>query len=295
MSPQKKITLFLVLTFSLSTFAYIPLIRIGMQNEESAPFVLILMFSPGLAAILTQLIATQSLRGMGWRLGKARWLGIAYILPVLYALPVYVFTWLTGLGRLLNPYYASALARQYSPSANLVTAVLVYFLVKATMGVVENIIFSVGEEIGWRGLLVPELAKVTSFTKTALFSGIFWAAWHMPGVFLAGYNSGGTPTMYAAACFGVMIIAISFPFAWLTLKSGSMWPAILLHTTHNIFIQGYFDRLTGNGGLTPYITGEFGVGLALTGLVVAYVFWRRRQDISQQTQSVQVQLVVQPE
>jgi hypothetical protein len=38
MSPQKKITLFLLLTLFLSTFAYIPLIRIGMQNEERAPF-----------------------------------------------------------------------------------------------------------------------------------------------------------------------------------------------------------------------------------------------------------------
>jgi hypothetical protein len=71
--------------------------------------------------------------------------------------------------------------------------------------------------------------------------------------------------------------------------------AVLLHTTHNIFIQGVFDRLTGNGSITPYITGEFGVGLALTALVVAYVFWRMRGDVSQQTQPVQAKLVAQPE
>jgi membrane protease YdiL (CAAX protease family) len=295
MLPQKKIPLFLLLTFSLSTLAYIPIIWIGAQSEESVPYVLILMFSPGLAAILTRLITTRSLRGMGWRLGPARWLGIAYILPVLYALPVYAFTWLSGLGRLLNPYDFSALVRQYSPSSSLVTAVLVYFLIKATKGVVENMIFSVGEEIGWRGFLVPELAKTTSFTKTAFISGIVWAVWHMPGIFLAGYNSGNTPTVYAAAMFAVLIIAISFPFTWLTLKSKSLWPAILLHTTHNIFIQGYFDRLTGNGSITPYIIGEFGVGLALTCLVVAYVFWRMQWNKSLETQPGQTQPVVQPE
>ncbi len=263
MTPQKKVSLFLFLTFSFSLLSYILIIRAGTANVQGGLFVLTLMWSPGLAAILTQLIATRSLRGMGWRPGPARWLGIAYILPVVYALPVYAFTWLTGLGEFLNPYLFSTLTRQYS-SPNLVTAVVVFVFLRATKGVVENLVFQVGEEIGWRGLLVPELAKMTSFTKTALISGIVWAAWHMPRIFLADYNSSGTPAVYAAIFFAVMIIAISFPFAWLTLKSGSLWPAVLLHTTHNIFIQGVFDRLTGNGSITPYITGEFGVGLAST-------------------------------
>jgi len=145
-----------------------------------------------------------------------------------------------------------------------------------------------GEEIGWRGLLVPELTKTNGFTKTALISGIIWASWHMPLVFLAGYN-GGTPLAYSAACFTVMIIAISFPFAWLRLKSGNLWTAALLHASHNLFIQDVFDRLTDPTGISPYITGEFGIGLALTSLVVAYVFWRMQRDASLRTQPVQAQ------
>jgi membrane protease YdiL (CAAX protease family) len=250
-----------------------------------------MMWSPGIAGMLTQLIATRSLRGLGWRLGSARWLGLAYILPIVYTLPVYALTWLTGLGSLLNPYFFSPLTRQYS-SPDLAAAVAVFVLIKATKGVAETLIFSLGEEIGWRGLLVPELAKMTSLTKTALISGIIWTAWHMPGIFLADLNSSGTPDLYAAGMFAVMIIAISFPFAWLTLKSGSLWPAVLLHTTHNIFIQGVFDRLTGNSGITPYITGEFGVGLAITSVVVVYVFWRIQRDKSLRTQLVQVRPVV---
>lgn len=299
MSPQKKVSLFLFLTLAFSTLSYIPIILAGTASVQGGLFVFTLMWSPGLAALLTQLITTRSLRGMGWRPGPARWLGIAYILPVIYALPAYAFTWLTGLGEFLNPYEFSSLTRQYS-SPNLATAVVVFVFLRATLGVVENLVFQVGEEIGWRGLLVPELAKMTSFTKTALISGIVWAAWHMPGIFLADLNSSGTPAVYASLFFAVMIIAISFPFAWLTLKSGSLWPAILLHTTHNIFIQGVFDRLTGNNNITPYITGEFGIGLALTTLVVAYVFWRMRRDISLRirpvpAQPVQAKPVVQPE
>ena len=68
-----------------------------------------------------------------------------------------------------------------------------------------------------------------------------------------------------------------------------------MHTTHNIFIQGVFDRLTGNIGITPYITGEFGVGLALTSLVVAYVFWRMQRSKTLQKQLIPTRPVVQPE
>ena len=107
MSPKRKVSLFLFLTLVFSSLSYIPIIRAGTIATQSGLFVLTMMWSPGLAAILTQLIATRSLRGLGWHFGAARWLGIAYILPVVYALPVYAFTWLTGLGSLLNPYLFS--------------------------------------------------------------------------------------------------------------------------------------------------------------------------------------------
>lgn len=294
MSSKKKVGLFLFLTFALSMFSYVPIIRAGTLGGQSMLFVLTLMWSPGLAAILTQLIATRSLRGLGWRFGSARWLGISYFLPVVYTLPVYAFTWFTGIGTFSNPRLFASIAEKYS-SPNLATTVAIILLLELTVGMAENLISGLGEEIGWRGLLVPELAKVTSFTKTALISGIIWAVWHMPGIFLADLSGSGTPKAYAAAMFAVLLISISFPFAWLTLKSGSLWPAAVLHASHNLFVYPIFERLTSDTELTPYITGEFGVGLALTSLVVAYVFWRMQRGKSLRTQPVQARPAVQPE
>ena len=294
MSPQKKIVLFLVLTLAFSSLSYIPIISAGTLDVQGGLFVLILMWSPGLAAILTQLITTHSLRGFGWRPGSPRWLGIAYILPLVYVLPVYAFAWLTGLGSLSTPRLFASIAEKYS-SPNLATTVTIFLFLELTVGIAENLISGLGEEIGWRGLFVPELAKVTSFTKTALISGIVWATWHMPGIFLADYNSAGTPDTYAAVFFAITMIAISFPFAWLTLKSGSLWPAALLHASHNLFIYPIFERLTSDGQITPYITGEFGIGLALTSVVVAYAFWRMQRDRSLRTQRVSAHAAVQPE
>ena len=294
MSAKNKVSLFLFLTVFLSSLSYIPILRAGTIGVQGGLFVFSMMWSPGLAAILTQLIATRSLRGLGWRLGPARWLGIAYILPLVYASPVYAFTWLTGLGIFPNPTRIARLAEEYS-SSSVATTVATFVLFSITIDMLFPLLSALGEEIGWRGLFVPELAKVTSFNKTALISGGVWAAWHMPAIFLADLNDSGTPNLYAAAMFAVLIISISFPFAWLTLKSRSLWPAVLLHATHNQFIMGSFDKLTANTNATPYITGEFGVGLALTSLVVAYVIWRMQRDKSLQTQPIQAQPVVQPE
>ena len=277
MSPSRKIAVFLSLTVLFSALSYIPMIRAGTVGIQGGLFVFSLMWSPGLAASLTQLTSNRSLGGMGWRLGSPRWLGIACILPILYALPVYAFTWLTGFGIFPNPSRMARLAEAYS-STNPVGIVAIFVLFSLTLDMVGPLLSALGEEIGWRGLFVPELAQTTNFTKTALISGTVWAAWHMPGIFLTDLNNSGTPNLYAATMFAILIVAISFPFAWLTLRSGSLWPAVVLHAFHNQVIMGILDKLTGTTESTAYITGEYGIGMALTGLVVAYVFWQMRPD-----------------
>jgi uncharacterized protein len=66
-----------------------------------------------------------------------------------------------------------------------------------TPGLLGGIFLALGEEIGWRGLLVPQLARLTTFTKTALLSGGIQAVWHWPFVLFAGFSSAadrGTPS-----------------------------------------------------------------------------------------------------
>lgn len=46
-----------------------------------------------------------------------------------------------------------------------------------------------------------------------------------------------------------------------------------------IFTQSVFDRLTRDTGATTYITTEFGLGLAVMAVLVAVLFWRRRDAL----------------
>src|SRR5690349_15362384 len=92
----KKITVFIVLTFALSSIFYYLIIS---THSFPAPYGLGIMWCPGLAAIITQLIFNRSLRGMGWKPGRGRYLLGSYFLPLAYVFVVYMIIWLVGLGK----------------------------------------------------------------------------------------------------------------------------------------------------------------------------------------------------
>ncbi len=139
-----------------------------------------------------------------------------------------------------------------------------------------------GEEIGWRGLLVPELSKETSFTLTALISGGIWAIYHYPLILFSNYGNPSVPAWFGLVCFTVLVVGSSFVYAWLRLASGSIWPAVVLHASHNQFIKHIFTAFTGDTGVTAYVIDELGIALALAAILIAYLFWRRRGDLPTQ-------------
>lgn len=268
-TARLRIILFLILTYALSAIFYTWIIS-GGKMKALPTFGL--MWCPGVAALIVRLATQRNLRGTGWGWGRTRWQVLAYLAPAGLALVVYGLVWATGLGG-LNPQALIDSAKGVSSSVPVILAVF------ATVGFLPGLVFALGEEIGWRGFLVPELARTTSFTRTALISGAAWSVYHYPLILFANYNS-GTPKWFALIAFTWMVFAASFVFAWVRLKSGSLWTAVILHASHNLFIQEIFDRLTQDRGITQYVTTEFGVGLALAYTVAAWYFWRRRAELS---------------
>jgi uncharacterized protein len=253
---KKELWTFLIITLVLSSLYDYLIISSGSLQSKGGLYSLGLMWSPAIAALITNIIYQGNLRGMGWGWGKTRYQLISYFLPILYATPAYGFVWLVGLGGFnqnIQPNWAQ-------------------FLIA---GNIASLISAMGEEIGWRGFLVPKLASLTTFSRTALFSGLIWAVWHFPILLFADYNA-GTPWWYSLTCFTVMVVSISVILAWLRLKSGSLWTGVLFHASHNLYIQGFFDPMTIDKGITRFFTTEFGASLAITTLIIAFVFWRFR-------------------
>jgi membrane protease YdiL (CAAX protease family) len=126
---------------------------------------------------------------------------------------------------------------------------------------------------------VPELAKTTTFTRTALWSGAIWALYHYPAIVFTDYHASGSRVVSFTA-FTVLVFAAGVILTWVRLRSGSVWPAVIFHASHNLFVQDVFDRLTVSKPGTEYVTTEFGVGLAVVYGIVAWYLWRRRGELA---------------
>ena len=275
---KKKITIFLTLTFIFSSIIYYLIISAGSLSVNGGIYVLLLMWSPGLSAIITQLVTEKSLRGLGWKWGKTRYQLASLAIPFLYAFVAYLIVWVSGLGKLNTELVDQYLqAHGWLAMPTWLGVILIFLITFLTM-IIPGCFSAMGEEIGWRGLFVPELAKVTSYTKTSLISGAVWALWHMPLILFADYST-GVPLWWAVPCFALMVIAISFVYAWMRLKSGSLWTGTFLHASHNLFVQGVFTPLTVIGTSTLFFIDEFGIGIVITSILTAFFFWRKRGEL----------------
>jgi hypothetical protein len=73
----RKVFAFIALTFSISTASYIWMIRTASARDVG----LFWMWSPGLAAIITQLAFKRSLREFGWQRGPRQYVWLALLIP----------------------------------------------------------------------------------------------------------------------------------------------------------------------------------------------------------------------
>lgn len=133
---------------------------------------------------------------------------------------------------------------------------------------------AVGEELGWRGYLLPRIAEFGR-VRAGLISGLLWATWHVPLIYIAAVYHGGAGPLYMLP-FGITIVAMSFIANELRMASGSTWPAVVFHGAHNgIWFQ--LGALTlSSTGLLAGIGDESGViPMTLYSLIAVWIVVRR--------------------
>lgn len=274
---NKEILTFLIFVAAFSSLPDYLMIHTGHIEAYDGWAVRAVMWCPALAAFAASLLFRLKISSLGWRIRTSETLAWGYFLPVLYALPVYLACWLFVTGSFTSRNFSATFSRLFH-MANPGAATTLGILALATLGILLSLLNATGEEIGWRGFLLPRLTRRFGFTTGCLVSGIIWAVWHYPGLLWSDYNAGTNPA-YALLCFTLMVIPMAFILGWLRLKSRSLWPCALLHASHNLFVQAVFDAFTSNTGRAKYITTEFGFGLALTIAAAAFFFWRRRAEL----------------
>ncbi len=139
------------------------------------------------------------------------------------------------------------------------------------LGPVINIIPTLGEELGWRGYLLPKLRRFFSDRAALVVTGVIWGIWHLP-VIVMGHNYG---TSYAGypwlGIIAMVVFCVIFGTieGYIAIKLESVIPAAMIHSVLNAgaglplyLVKGEYNMLLG-----PAVTGLIG-GLPFAVLAV---------------------------
>ena len=231
---------------------------------------IVLMWIPALAATVANCVFSRengepfSVKKLfalgGFRTCKLRYVLLGCLLPLAYLLVPYMVYWL------LYPenfaYHGVSLA-----------LVLKDILPVLVIGTFISLMSALGEEIGWRGFMVPALYERLGLNKTLLISSLFWCCWHLP-LLIGGDYMAGTPLWYQLPAFALHIFPVGVMAGLLTLESGSVWPAAFLHAAHNNYDQAVFQVITA-GTNKMYFVSETGVLTILCAWILAAILYIR--------------------
>lgn len=124
------------------------------------------------------------------------------------------------------------------------------------------VFMGLGEEIGWRGFLFPELKERFGRTKGVLLGGVIHGVWHFPLMLLIGYEYGknyiGAPLLGLFA-FCIFTVTTGIISDYLYERSQSIWLPALFHGAINSTFNPYLLR--GDENLERSIFGPVSIGL----------------------------------
>ena len=232
------------------------------------------MFAPAIAALLTvRLIAGERLSSLNLRrLGPKRYYLWAWLLPPLLAIVALLSTLLLGFGQ-LDPTFA--LIRSAIPAgaegaiAPVGVVVAGQIMAAFTIAPLINIIPAMGEELGWRGFLLPRLMHLGKWRAIGL-SNVIWGFWHAPAI-LQGHNYPENPVLGVFLMVGFCLL-IGAIFSWLYLQTESAWAPALAHGSLNataglpiLFLAPGVNATL--GGTLASVAGWIGLALFVAWLV----------------------------
>jgi uncharacterized protein len=281
-SDRKGVAAFLLITFVITYGIEGALILSGISPLAKGMgqyLVAIVMWVPALAAVMTVRFITHEgfascrIRFGGWR----PYLKTGIIVPACFVL-IYGITWLMGWSRpdwtlrefktLLADAGAGAQAPPM-PSPFVIWPVL--FLVSACVAPFVNSVLAFGEELGWRGYLLPKLMPLGKFRAYTLL-GIIWGAWHWPLV-LVGFMYPDHP-FAGVLMFTVLTTIFGITVNELTLRHDSVILASWIHGVFNAQRLGIWAVLFPK--VNPWLGGVSGLaGICIWAILALKISHRR--------------------
>ncbi len=238
---RRGVSAFLAITFALTYSIEGALIlagfRISPGGVSAGQFVILaVMWVPAIATVLTvRLVTHEGFAIANIRIGPWRpYLAVGAVIPACFVV-IYSLTALLGLGRpdwSLQSFVGRMTAEigaggQPMPSPSVISVAL--YLAALLVAPFFNAVFGFGEELGWRGYLLPKLLPLGKL-RAYLLVGIIWGLWHLPLV-AVGFTYPGHPVA-GVILFTVLTTAFGAYLNQLTLRHRS---SVLAGWAHGVF------------------------------------------------------------
>lgn len=241
MLDKKSLIWFIVISFVFSWILFAAPLAFK-EDETLYPIAVqglfaLAMFGPGIAAIVVTLfVARQPFSTLRLNtLGPRRYYFWAWFLAPLMAVLTLATSVALGTGVFDPTLTAMREALAQSPQSQELPPVeillAIQLLIAVTIAPFINILFAMGEELGWRGFLLPQLMALGEW-KALLLSGAIWGIWHAPATILHGHNFPNHPYL-GVLVMTVGCILLGIIFGWLYLKTKSPWAPALAHGAFN--------------------------------------------------------------
>lgn len=284
MNKKKDLTVMLVFLF----FAFAPLwiaafayYGSGHEYGDAGTQLLcsVAMLLPTASVFITGAICKEKIDFVGensLKLGiyfkdkKWIWMLVAIFLPWIYK---EIGGWLF---LAFNPecFDATIFTQEQGIDASLIAVMPLYSVVNAMMFSIGGL----GEEIGWRGFMMPRLEKKMGIGPAILVGGIIWGVWHYP-INYYGHNFGigywGEPWL-GFLIFTIFTISMNALLTLAVKKTNSVWSAAFMHAVNNgaLAISSVFTNTSELTGFWAESTVQFVVmfGPTLVFGVIAYIW-----------------------
>ena len=246
-TSKKQFTIFMIGAFVLGWILQI-IASIFANKGDNTVFRVIMAVSMYMP-LLSVLIAKIPLKGMGFiphLKGKIRYIFFSLWMPAVLSIigGVLFFAIFPNaydgefetLRSILQD--AGALEQLEAQGVTVKSYLIISTIQAVTIAPFLNILFALGEEIGWRGAMYPYLKEKLGVTKGRIVGGMVWGCWHWPVMLLAGYEYGkeylGAPVL-GPVIFCLCTVAMGILLDYVYEKTGTIWMPSLMHGAINAF------------------------------------------------------------
>ncbi len=235
------------------------------------------MLIPALSILILKVFKIEyfSRLDIGLCVGKAKWLFLAPLIPIVVWIVTALLHKLLAIEVLSLQEIATQIVEinqndessmQFSQEFIKSNYILVLFIIIGSSilaGVSINLLFALGEEIGWRGYLIHKLNNKNFYIQTLLI-GIIWGLWHAPLIYVLGYNYNGITGFKPLITFIGFTIGVSYTLNNLRHISGSVFPPAIAHGTLNALGGMFLISFPQN----PLISGAAGTIPTIAWIIV---------------------------